>query len=555
MLKSLTIQNYALIEHIEIEFDEGLNIVTGETGAGKSIVLDALALLMGERADTRTIRSNERKTVVEAVFTVGNYDGFNEFLTSLDIDTFDDSCILRREISVKGSSRSFINDTPVNLATMKEVSGRLLDIHTQHENLLLTDSSFQMQILDSLADNKKILDEYKTAYADYREILKEYTLFRDSLKRSKSEEEFNRYLLEQLLKLNLQPGEQLRLEQERDIVANATEIRQHLTTALQALSDADTNALALLSAAEEEIEGLSEFVADSQSLCDRLNSARIEINDIVETLREYENTITATDNDLLTIDARLGEIYALQSRHNVSTDAELIALQDRLKASVNEAENGDERLAELEGKAKAAKKKVVLIGRALSEARSNVAKIFANDLKERAIPMGMNNLRCEIRVTQDKLRENGMDNVDFLFAFNKNQSLMPIGKTASGGEISRVILALKSILVEKMQLPTIIFDEVDTGVSGDVANRMAKLMLEISRKTQVITITHIATVAAHGHRHFKVYKQDDEVSTSTHIKQLGDDERVRELAAMISGDSNDENALVTARTLLDKSIH
>lgn len=552
MLQSLLISNYALIDRIEIEFGEGLNIITGETGAGKSIVLGALSLIMGERADTKTVSDPERKTIVEARFKVDKYPEINRYLEVADIDVDADFCIMRRELTVKGSSRAFINDTPVNLTTMRAISQMLLDIHTQHENLLLTDEGFQLSVLDALADNRTLLEDYAREFSAYKKAVKKFVQFRDNLKRGRSENEYNSYLLEQLDELNLQPGEQEALEQERDIMANAAEIKQHLTDALNVLVNDDRNALQQLDSALADLQRLTEYVADTTSLAERLTSARIEVADIVDTLREYDANVMASDTDLDEIERRLGKIYSLQARHNVTTDKELIEIRNNLRKNIGDVENGDVVLGELEDEAKSAKKKCVLLARKLNSNRTKAAEEFATLLKERALPMGMSNLRCEIRLTPEKLGDKGMDKVEFLFAFNKNQSLMPVGRTASGGEIARVILAIKSILVDKMNLPTIIFDEVDTGVSGDVANKMAELMLRISSHTQVITITHIATVAAHGARHFKVYKEDGEISTNTMIRLLNNAERQSELAAMISGDANDPVAVRTAKSLLDK---
>lgn len=553
MLSTLHISNYALIKDIDIEFGSGLNIITGETGSGKSIVLGALGLLMGDRADSKTVRNGENKTVVEARFLINNYPpDLNAYLASNDIDTDDEICIMRREVTARGTSRAFINDTPVTLNVLKGASTYLLDIHTQHQNIMLTDPAFQLEVIDSLAGNTTLLEEYRKEFHSYKNALKRYTTTRDNLKRNKAEAEYNSYLLGQLDALDLKPGEQDQLEQERDIIANAAEIKLHLSSALDALSRADNDILSRLSTAETELVKLSSYVSESESLTDRLESVRIEIADIVDTLEEYDNTVSASGTDLDEIERRLGEIYSLQSRHNVSTDTELIAVRERLRQAVAAVENGDTLLADIEEEAKAAKRRAVLVARRLNKARTEAAASLAQQLKERALPMGMANLRCEIRLTSDKLGETGMDSVDFLFAFNKNQSLMPVGKTASGGEISRVFLALKSILVEKMNLPTVIFDEVDTGVSGDVANRMAELMLEIGKRTQVITITHIATVAAHGARHFKVYKADTDEKTNTYIRLLDNTERQHELAAMISGDADDAVALQTARALLAK---
>ncbi|MCH5220241.1 MAG: DNA repair protein RecN [Muribaculaceae bacterium] len=551
MLTSLHISNYALIESLDLSLGDGLNIVTGETGSGKSIVLGALALVMGERADSKTISNPEKKTVVEAKFDVSKFEGFNKFLSDLDIDGMGDECILRRELTAKGTSRAFINDTPVNLSLMREVSMRLLDIHTQHENLLLSDSTFQTEVLDVLADNKDLLKKYEREYTDYRKSLKDYVSFRDNLQRNKAETEYNTYQLEQLDALDLREGEQESLEHERDLLTNSTRIKQHISSALNALSRSNDDVLGTILHATNELSHITDYVHNSQSLVERLESARIEIADIVDTLEEYDHSITSSENDLEAIESRLEKIYALQARHHVTSDQQLIDLRKELRQKLEDVENGDEKLSLLEDRAKAAKKAAVLTARDITARRSSVATELAVEIKKRTESLGMPNMRCEIRVSPAKLSSTGMDNVEFLFAFNKNQSLMPVGKTASGGEISRVILALKSLLVEKTHLPTIIFDEVDTGVSGDIANRMAQLMLDISRYTQVITITHIAAVAAHGRHHFKVYKEDKGDSTHTYIHKLNEDERVHELAAMISGKTENEAALNTARTLLE----
>lgn len=554
MLLSLYISNYALIDRLEIDFSSGLNIITGETGSGKSILLGALSLILGERADNGTKRDKDAKTVIEATFSIGEFKDFNKDLQSKDIDINADSCIVRREITAKGTSRAFVNDTPVNLTTLKEITGKLLDIHTQNENLLLADSGFQLDIVDTLAGDSAILEQYKSEFKEYRRALKLYVAFRDALAKNKANLEYNAYLLEQLDGLDLKEGELSQLESERDIVANANDIKNHLTTALDLLSRNNDSILGQIAAVAHELEGLSNFVTDSYNLSDRLNSAKIEISDITDTLLEYDVTIANTNTDLDYIENRIDEINRQLKRHGANSEAELIKVRENLRKAVESAENGDHILLELEAEAKIAKKKAVITARKLSEIRMSAAEGLSEELKQRAVPMGMSNLRCEIRVSQGKtLGDNGLDNVEFLFAFNKNQTLMPVGKTASGGEKSRVILALKSILAQKMHLPTIIFDEIDTGVSGDVANRMAELMLAIGKKTQVIAITHIAAVAAHGDTHFKVFKQDDDSSTNTYIMLLDKEERLTELASMISGDASDTNSLLTAKSLLEKN--
>lgn len=552
MIKSLEISNYALIDSLQIEFGEGLNIITGETGAGKSILLGALSLLMGERADLKSIRDVNRKTIVEAEFEFQNFPRLEQFLESADIDNLPGSCILRREITAKGGSRAFINDTPVNLTIIKAVSEMMLDIHSQHQNLMLVDSHFQLEILDALANNKDLLASYTEAFERYKKAVKEYKTTADTLKRSKSEADYISYQLQQLNELNLVKGEQQQLEHERELLVNSAAIKGHLSAALDELNNGEKNVLSLLSHANSELSKLSQLVEDAGTLADRLESAKIEISDVVETLNEYNNNLSASSSDLQSIENRLSDIYSLQTKHHVSDSDELITLREDFAKKLATIENGDEALTQLEEIARKAKKDAVSLARQISDRRAKASISFAEELKERVIPMGMKNIRFEVRLNQNKLSTSGIDDVEFLFAFNKNQPLMPVGKTASGGEISRVILALKSIMVKRMELPTIIFDEVDTGVSGDIANKMADLMLAISDATQVITITHLPTVAARGIRHFKVYKEDEGETTNTHIRALNHEERVEELALMISGDSTDRAALANARALLNK---
>ena len=553
MIKSLEISNYALIDQLRIEFGQGLNIITGETGAGKSILLGALSLLMGERAELKSVRDQSRKTIVEAEFEFNTFPSLDKVLRDADIDIVTGSCILRREITAKGGSRAFINDTPVNLALMKTVGEMLLDIHSQHQNLLLVDSTYQLEILDALADNQELLAKYTSAFMSYRRAIKDYKTTADTIKKSKSEADYITYQLEQLNELNLKKGELEQLEHDRELLANSTAIKSHLSGALNDLTLNDSNVLTLLSRVSNELRRVSEMVEDATSLAERLETVQIEVNDIVETLNEYDKSLTATPDDLDSIERRLSDIYSLQTKHHVSTGEELIELRNEFATKLETIENSEDVLAELEEKARLAKKEAVAIARQISERRVAASLEFAEKLKDRAIPMGMKNIRFEVRLIQNKLSARGIDEVEFLFAFNKNQPLMPVGKTASGGEISRVILALKSIMVDKMQLQTIIFDEVDTGVSGDVANRMADLMIDISHSTQVITITHLATVAARGLRHFKVFKEDEEETTKTHIRVLSDEERVAELALMISGKPQDPAAQANARALLSNN--
>ncbi len=557
MIESLHISNYALIDSIDIEFAPGFNIITGETGAGKSIIMGALSLLLGGRADSRAIRCADRKSVIEAVFSVDAADGVAAILKQNDLDADGTEIILRRELSASGGrSRAFVNDTPVNLPLLKQVAERLVDIHSQHENQLLAQPDYQLGIIDSLAGNGALLAEYGTAYDAFRAALKKYTDTRDLIRRTRDDADFIQYQYEQLAAMSLQPGEHQALEQEREVLSNVGEIKDSLEKALSPLVNAPENVLSLLTAAVGAVRELAETFeggdVDYSALADRLDSARIEISDVTDTISDVDSRTGADPHRLADVERRLSELYSLELKHHVEDADGLIALRDRLARQIEALDDAENVLSALEHAARRAKKTAWELAQQLSERRSAAASDFAMRLRERAALLGMPNLRCEISITKDKLGTEGLDHVQFLFAFNKNQPLMPVGNTASGGELSRLMLTVKSIVAESMHLPSIIFDEVDTGVSGDIAGRMGAMMAEMGRYIQVITITHLPGVAACGRRHFKVYKEDDETSTNTRIRTLAEEERPGEIALMICGSSDDEAALANARALLSK---
>lgn len=558
MIKTLHISNYALIDEIDIDFAPGFNIITGETGAGKSIILGALSLLLGGRADIKAVRRGERKSVIEAIFLLGDAPDVERIIQENNLDNpVEGECLLRRELLPGGRSRAFVNDTPVTLPLLRELAEHLVDIHSQHQNLQLSTEVYQLGVLDILGNNRDLLDRYHKAFASFREALKKYTDTRDMLRRNRDDAEFITYQYEQLAAMNLVPGEHEELEKEREILANVGEIKEQLSAALVPLSEGTPNALELVSGAVDALETLADTlgegdrVVDYRLLAERLESARIEIQDIADTLSESNDNVAADPGRLQEIESRLGELYSLELKHHVDDADGLIALRDRLKAQIDTLDDGDNVLHSLEMAAKRAKKAAITLAQQLSERRAATAAEFSAELCRRAAPLGMPNLRCDIEMTKGKLGADGYDQVRFLFAFNKNQAPMPIGGTASGGEISRLMLTIKSIVAERTKLPSIIFDEVDTGVSGDIAGRMGLTMALISRYIQVITITHLPGVAAMGSRHFKVYKEDDENSTNTRIRLLNDGERRGELALMISGSATDSAALANAEALLD----
>lgn len=554
MIETLHISNYALIEEIEINFNAGFNVITGETGAGKSIIMGALSMLLGARADSRVAGTSGKKSVIEATFLTGNNaDDVINLLREQDIE-WDETgrCILRREILPTGRSRAFINDTPVNLTVLQSVAARLVDIHSQHQNMLLSSREYQLKVLDAMAGNRTLLEDYTAKFNEYRKALHDYKVAKKELTSNRADEEYMRFQLSQLEELNLVAGEQAELEKERDLLANLTEIKATLNVINEAFSGGDSGILSRLKNVENQASELTGLIEDASMLMERIEALRIEARDIADTFTEMDNDINADPSHLEDIEQRLADIYELERKHHVDTVDELIILRDRLRESLKKVANGDDHLQQLETNARKAKRAALTIARELSEKRSREAERFAEQLKERAVPLAMKNLRCQISLATVEMSSTGIDTVDFLFAFNKNQTLTPVGGTASGGEISRLMLSLKAIIADKMQLPTIIFDEVDTGVSGDVAARMGTMMRDIARNIQVIAITHLPQVAALASTQYKVYKEDSETSTSTRIVQLSPEERVEQIAAMLSGDHIDEAARANARSLLGK---
>ena len=551
MLKTLHISNYALIDSVDIEFNDGFNIITGETGAGKSIMLGALSLILGERADLKAVRDSGKKSVIEAVFDVAGYDTLKNYCLINDIEWDDTTCILRREISPNGRSRAFINDSPVTLDLMSHVAQQLVDIHSQHQNRLITSPEFQLKIIDNLAGNTGLLAEYSSRYRVYRNALKRLHETKKLIERNRTDEDFTRFQLEQLDAMKLKEGEQERLEQDRDVLSNMTEIKSTLSGALEALSEGRENALSLLRDASEYCEELARVLEDADSLGERLESARIELQDIAETLSSYDQELHADPDELEAIEQRLNDIYSLQQKHHVNSITELIELRESLRTKLDELENSSFTVEELEKEARRAKNAAKELALELSVRREKEAKHFETMLRERAMPLGMKNFSTKVKITHGELTPDGCDNVEFLFSFNKNQPLMPVGGTASGGEISRLMLSIKAIIAAKMQLPSIIFDEVDTGVSGDVADRMGLMMKDIAQNIQVTAITHLPQVAAKGSAHFKVYKEDDEHATHTRIRRLSQEERIEELAVMLSGSKVDDAAKANAKSLLN----
>ncbi len=554
MLKQLKIANYALIDKLDISFAPGLTIITGETGAGKSIMMGALSLILGEKAESRAIRALDKKSVIEVVFNINEY-GLQHFFADNDIEYYNDGdCILRREISPNGRSRAFINDTPVTLPVMRALSVQLIDIHSQHSNMLLSSHRYQLDILDNLHSDKALPITYHNEYEKYKRIETRIHELRETNERRKAEEDYLQFQLSQIAELKLQPGEDIELEASERRLSNVNEIKNLLWQCEQLLEGDDDGMNSILSGLAQvsaNLSNLNRICDETGDMSDRLETVIIDIKDMSRSISAMQNDIVDDPAELERIRERLSNIYSLESKHRVKSVDELLELQKNFESQVSEIADFDEEINRLEKELSSQQAIVEDIAAKLSKHRHETSAIFETQLKELAVPLGMKNLQFKIEFEKIPFSATGIDAVKFLFSFNKQQPLMPVESTASGGEISRLMLCIKSIIAKSMKLPTIIFDEVDTGVSGDIANRMGELMKEISKNIQVITITHLPQVAAKGDNHFKVYKQDTDESTFTAVRQLDNKERVMEIAAMLSGDKVSEAAINNARTLLN----
>lgn len=550
MIEELHISNYALIDRVDIRFHPGFNIITGETGAGKSIMLGALSLLLGGRADTKAVRDPKVKSVIEATFSVKGYGSLEAVCDVNDIDWDPSHIILRREIAPGGRSRAFVNDTPVTVTVLQEIALQLVDIHSQHQNLLLVSPPYQLRVIDSLSGNNDRLKKFTEAYGRYRHALKQFQVTRRNIEQAREEEEYLRYQYQQLADAHLEAGEQEDLERDREVLINMADIKESITRLLTALGDGEDNVDTLLKSASDEADSLTDLLEGTEGITERLQALRVECQDIYQTFADADRQLSSDPGEIEAVEERLNELYDLERRHKVDSVEALIAIRDKMEERIKSIDFGDSSLHSLEIAAKRAKKEALDMAREISAVRKETAVEFARMLKEKALPLGMKNLQVEIAVKETELTATGIDYIEFLFAFNKNQQPMPVGSTASGGEISRLMLSIKSIVADKMQLPSIIFDEVDTGVSGDVANRMGEMMSGIARNIQVMAITHLPQVAAQGTAHYKVFKEDTESSTVTRVRELSPDERVDELAIMLSGSAVNEAARANARSLL-----
>lgn len=550
MLQSISIQNYALIDVLDITFDRGFSVITGETGAGKSIILGAIGLLLGQRADVKAIKNGASKCVIEAHFDISNYE-MRAFFERNELEYDTNECILRREVHASGKSRAFINDTPASLALMKELGEQLVDVHSQHQNLLLSKDNYQLDVLDTLASDDKELTAYKEAYHAYRKVTDELKRLTDLEEQSKSDEDYIRFQLEQLDEAKLVEGEDEELEDEEQILSHAEEIKEGLYSAEQLLLGDEGGILAELKRITGTLHTLSQRSQTIAQLSQRFDELSIELKELARDVVREQESIEVNPARLELVNERLNLIYTLEKKHHVNSLSELIQVQEEYRARLNAISSFGEQIEELQKQKDLLYNKVADVMALLTAKRTNAAKEIEQEIQTRLMPLGMPNVRFQVQVTpKSSFDVTGGDNVSFLFSANKNGTLQPIASVASGGEIARVMLSIKAMIAGATQLPTIIFDEIDTGVSGEIADKMADIMQEMGECMQVISITHLPQIAAKGKAHYKVYKQDNEISTSSNIRRLKQEERVEEIAHMLSGATLTDAAVNNAKELL-----
>jgi len=549
MLNSLSVKNFALIDELEINFNSGFSIITGETGAGKSILLGALSLLLGQRADTSVIKDQNQKCVVEGTFDIKNYNLKNLF-DEIEVDYFEET-IIRREIGQNGKSRAFINDSPVNLNQLKEIASNLIDIHSQHETLKLNDANFQLDIVDVFCKNNSLLEEYNNIFQKYKNLQKELISAKNEAEKSKHEQEFLQSKFDELEQAKLQEDEQEELEKEQDKLTHTEEIKQNLSKIFSALSGEEFPVILQLKSSVEAARNISKYLQKADEFYKRLESCYIELEDISSEVEIQNNDIEFNPERLQFINDRLDLIYGLQKKHKLQTVKDLIELKKQLNHKLITINSFDENIEKLEKELDLCLKELQNAANQLSEKRKKAAPKIEKEILEILKQVGMLNSTFEVRQTKLKeFSETGKDEINFMFSANKNVDLQHISKVASGGELSRLMLSIKSIISKSKALPTIIFDEIDTGVSGEIADKMGNILKLMSEKLQVLNITHLPQVAAKGDYHYKVYKSEEKNTTSSKIKLLTNDERLNEIAKMLSGENITQAAIENAKVLL-----
>ena len=550
MLASISIKNYALINELHIDFSSGLSIITGETGAGKSILLGALGLVLGNRADSSTLKNTTRKCIVEAILSVEKYN-LQDFFETEDID-YEINTIIRREILPSGKSRAFVNDTPVTLSVLTALRSKLIDIHSQHQTLQVSDQQFQFQLLDAFANNESKLASYQRGLTQYTSEKKKLEEILQAQREANLQYDYNSHLYNELLEANLVEDEQEALEEKLEKINNVEEIKQNLSEALQLTTDDTIGIQNLLYSLENKLTKIAPYSKEYQELSERISSVKIELDDIVSELESANEQVDFNPLEATQLNDRLQLIYNLQKKHYVNSISALLLILVELSTKVSTVENAEQRLLDQETIVTEIANKLDAIALKISEARKRIIPTVSKQLEAILDNLGMSHARFQIQnnITEHYYK-NGKDVLSFLFSANKGGQFGELKKVASGGELSRIMLAIKKVMSENSQLPTIIFDEIDSGVSGEISNKMAHIMSQMSQQMQVITITHLPQIAAKGNQHYKVYKEELNNTTTTSLKQLSEDERIVEIAEMLSGKNISDSALTHARELLN----
>lgn len=551
MLVRLLIKNYALIDSLDICFDKGLNIITGETGAGKSILMGALGLILGSRVEGRPFFSEERKCVIEGYFNVSAY-GLERFFEEEDLD-YEAETIIRREILLDGKSRAFVNDSPVTLATLKGLGEKLIDIHSQHATLQINTEDFQLFVLDSLAENEERLATYREELKELRSLDRQLKVVREELEKANAEADYNQFLFDELERVNVQLDEVNVLEEEQQQLEHAEEIKRGLNAASYSLSEGEATVISLLKESVGQVQHVTRYLSGVEALTERMQSALIELKDIADELVTQESAVNLDEKRLDEVNNRLSDIYVLQKKHRVDSENELVQIRQQLERKLQMVLNQDQLVEELAHKQKEQMQKVLQLGQDIHGKREAIIPKVEMEVQQTLSAVGMPNAQLKIDLQlldDDRMSGKGLDAVQFLFSANKGQAMQAIHKVASGGELSRVMLAIKSLVAKSSALPTIIFDEIDTGISGEVALRVGEVMDSLADHMQVLAISHLPQIASKGKAHFKVYKEDRGDKTQSNIQLLSKDERVMEIAQMLSGINPGEAALQHARELL-----
>lgn len=552
MLKQLYIRNFTLIDTLDIHFNPGFSVITGETGAGKSIILGAINLLLGQRADVKSIKSNSSKCVIEAHFDISRYN-MQDFFTENNIDFDDTDCILRRELNSSGKTRSFINDTPVALNLMRTLGQQLIDIHSQHQNLLLNEEDFQLNVVDIIAKDRELLIKYKEHFNAYKDAKKAVDRLCKEIEENKKNEDYIRFQLKELTEAELKDGMQEELERESEKLSHVEEIKTALYSAGTSLNsyESDNNVLDKVKEASRSIIGITSIYPEISSISDRLESCFIELKDISDEINSEADNIEFDPSRLEQINSQLDKIYSLEQKYHVSNIAVLINIQNNLEKQISNIDNSDEELDKLKSEEARLLKECEAIASELTEIRTKASKVIEQEMRNRLIPLGIPNVRFSIKIENKNISEDGHDRISFLFSANTSTPVQPVAQVASGGEIARVMLSLKAMISGAVKLPTIIFDEIDTGVSGKIAEKMGDIMQEMGKANrQVISITHLPQIAAKGTTHYKVFKEETEHGTSSRMLILSKDERTKEIAQMLSGSEISDAAINNAKELL-----